>query len=507
MDVPQSPAVIRCAALRALALVLTCLSAGCAVGPNFVKPKPAVPAEWSQTATSGAGASVPNRDSPQTIEWWQSFEDPTLTSLVERSAAANLDVRAAVLRIEEARAERDVTAAGFWPTFGANASYTRNRISENTPNGIVFGITQAVPLPPGISITNPYSLYQLGLTASWEIDLFGRVRRSVEAADAATASAVESGHDVLISLSTDVARAYIGLRGAQLRRSIVQHSLATQRDLLELTSQRRDAGLTTDLDVANATSEVRATEAQLPLTEREITEDVNQLSRLMAREPDALRTELAATHPVPPVPPLVPIGLPADLARRRPDIRRSEANLHAATARVGVAVADLFPRLTLNASGGWQSQGLSQLVQAASRFGSIGPALELPIFEGGRRQATIRLEDVRAKEAGIDYARTVLGALHEVENALAAYGADQQRRVSLEAAVAASRDALTLARQRYESGVTSFIDVLTADRTLEQNELELADTTTAVSTDLVLLYKALGGGWESQELKPAQPAG
>jgi outer membrane protein, multidrug efflux system len=491
----------RGAVLRLLAGLLACLAAGCAVGPNFVKPKPAVPPEWSPAATHAPGASVPTRESPQAIEWWKSFDDSTLTSLIERSAAANLDVRAAVLRIEEARAERDVTAAGFWPAFGANASYSRTHVSENTPNGIVFGITQAVPLPPGVAITNPYSLYQLGLSASWELDLFGRVRRSVEAADADTESAVEASHDVLISLSSDVARAYVGLRGAQLRRAIVEESLATERDLLDLTTQRRDAGLTSDLDVANATSELRATEAQLPVTDREITEDVNQLSRLMGREPDALRSELGATHPVPPVPPLVPIGLPADLARRRPDIRRSEAGLHAATARVGVAVADLFPRLTLDASGGWQSQGVSKLFEAASRFGSFGPTLELPIFQGGRLQATIRLQDVKAQEAGVDYARTVLGALHEVENALAAYGADQQRRVSLESAVAASRDALTLSRQRYQSGITSFIDVLTAERTLQQNQLELADTTTAVSTDLVLLYKTLGGGWESQDLK------
>jgi NodT family efflux transporter outer membrane factor (OMF) lipoprotein len=507
MDVPQSPAMSRARTHSALGLLapLVLGVASCAVGPNFVKPKPQVPEQWSASATTPGKAAVSTvtPTAPQAVEWWASFEDPTLTSLVERSAGANLDVRAAVLRIEEARAQRDVTASGLWPSFALNASYSRNLISENTPNGVVFGITQKLPLPPGVSITNPYSQYQFGATASWELDLFGRVRRSVEAADADTATALEQGHDVLISMLGEVGRAYIGLRGAQLRVSIVEHSLATQRDLLALTRDRRDAGLTTDLDVANAESEVSATEAELPLLEREITDDVNQLSQLMAREPEALRAELGPPRAVPPVPPVVPIGLPADLARRRPDIRRSEASLHAATARVGVAVADLFPRVTLTGAGGWQSQGLSRLIEVASRFGSIGPTIELPIFEGGRQQATIRLENVRAQEAAVDYARTVLGALHEVENALAAYNADQTRRVSLQSAVVASRDALTLARQRYESGVTSFIDVLTADRTLEQNELALAETTTAVSTDLVLLYKTLGGGWDSQTLKPA----
>jgi NodT family efflux transporter outer membrane factor (OMF) lipoprotein len=193
----------------------------------------------------------------------------------------------------------------------------------------------------------------------------------------------------------------------------------------------------------------------------------------------------------------VPIGLPSDLARRRPDIRQAEANLHAATAEIGVAVSNYFPKLTLTAAGGYQSEGLAQLIQTASHFASIGPAIELPIFEGGRLRATVRLQRVKAKEAAVTYAQTVLGALHQVEDALAAYSADQARRGSLETAVTASRNARMLARQRYQSGVASFIDVLDAERTEEQNELALADATTAVSADLVQLYRALGGGWQS----------
>lgn len=217
----------------------------------------------------------------------------------------------------------------------------------------------------------------------------------------------------------------------------------------------------------------------------------------MSRPPETLRSELSTARPVPPVPTAVPIGIPGDLARRRPDIRRTEASLHAATARVGVAVADLFPRFTISAAGGYQAQGLSHLIESASRFLNIGPSIDLPLFDAGQRRATIHLQDVRAQEAAIDYARTVLSALQEVENGVAAYTTDQDRRVSLEAASAASREALTLARQRYEGGVTSFIEVLDAERTLQQNELSLAETTTAVSTDLVALYKALGGGWEN----------
>jgi len=506
------------------------LLAGCTVGPNFKPPKPDVPAAWSQTAlgagagsrerggsgTTGVpaggeaaagvargdaaagvgGASAIEMSAPDIEKWWSGFKDPTLTSLIERSVGANLDLREAVVRIEEARAQRQQTAAGLWPTLAANASFTRQRFSTNTPQGLVFGIAGGVPgLPPGVSITNPYDQYQLGGSASWELDLFGRVRRSVEAAGADLQSAVENERDVQVSLVSDVAEAYIDLRGAQLRRSVIEQSLATQRDVLELTRQRWNAGLTTDLDVENASSEANTTQAELPPLDREITQDINQLSRLMDREPDALRAELGEARPVPPVPPRVPIGLPATLARRRPDIRRAEASLHAATARIGVAVADLFPRLTLSASGGYQSQGLSHLIEAASRFGSLGPTLDLPIFEAGARVAAIHLQDAREKEAAIDYARTVLGALHEVENALAAYDSDLVRHDSLSAAAEASQNALTLARQRYESGLASFIEVLDAERTLQQNQVSLAQATTAESTDLVELYKALGGGW------------
>ena len=478
---------------------LAAMLAGCAVGPRFLPPQPAVPAHWSQAAPGApGGASAVDTGAPQVEAWWASFNDPALTSLIERSFAANLDLREAVVRIEEARAQRQATTAGLWPTLAANASFTRQRFSLDTPNGAVFGLAGSgrIPgLPPGVSISNPFNQYQLGLSASWELDLFGRVRRSVEAADADVQTAVENERDVRVSLASDVAEAYIDLRGAQLRRSILEQSLATQRDVLMLTRDRRRAGLTSDLDVENAASEVSATQAELPPLDREITQDINQLSRLLDREPGALRAELAEARPVPPVPPRVPIGLPADLARRRPDVRRAEASLHAATARVGVAVADLFPRLTLTAAGGYQSEGLSQLIAAASRFGSLGPALELPIFEAGARRAAIRLQDARQKEAAIDYARTVLGALHEVENALAAYASDQTRSTSLSSSVDSSRNALTLARQRYESGLTSFIEVLDAERSLQQNQLLLAQATTAETTDLVELYKALGGGW------------
>jgi outer membrane protein, multidrug efflux system len=490
--------------LSSLALAsLGCTLAGCVVGPNFVKPKPHVPAQWSATAKANGteGPAHVTFEPAQTVAWWSSFNDPTLTSLVQQSAAQNLDVRQAVLRIQEAQAQTAIVAGGLWPSASANGSWSRQRLSTNTPNGAIFGL-KFPGLPP--QLVNPYDQYQLGVGASWTLDIFGATRRSVEAANAETQAAVEGEHAALLSLVSDVAATYIDLRGAQLRRTILERSLATQRDLLQLTRDRRNAGLTSDLDVENAKAEVGTTQAQIPLADRQITADINELSQLMARPPEALRAELVQQQPVPPVPPVVPIGLPSDLARRRPDIRQAEAYLHAATAEIGVAVSNYFPQLTLTAAGGFQSEGALQLISAASRFAQFGPAIELPIFEGGRLRATVRLQRAAAREAAVAYAQTVLVALQQVEDAMAAYGDDQRSRASLEFAVTASRNARVLAAQRYQSGVASFIDVLDAERVEEQNEVSLADATRAVSADLVQLYRALGGGWESSSAEQVQ---
>jgi outer membrane protein, multidrug efflux system len=505
---------IVCAAL-ACAGALVIWSAGCAVGPNFTRPTPQAPAHWSARATASSSQSlttptVATEQSAQQPAWWATFNDPMLSSLLERGRSSNPDLHMAVLRIEEARAQRDVTAAAYWPTLSADASYSRQRLSETTPTGSLFNSIGNIQLPggSGISIPNPYSQFQLSADASWEIDLFGRIRRAVEAADAAVQVSVEDQRAVLVSVLADIAQNYIELRGAQSRLLIARENLATVDELLDLTRQRRAAGLTTYIDVSNASAQASATRAELPAFEQQITQSINQISRLLGREPDGLRAELDSAAPVPPLPAVVPIGLPAGLARRRPDIREAEENLHAATAQSGVAVANLYPRVTLSAMGGYQSESARQLLEWASRFGSIGAGLQLPIFDRGRWK-TVRLYEVRAQEAAAAYQLTVLKALHEVENAVAALGADQERRSWLAASVAQSGETLTLSRQRYQSGLTNFIDVLDAERTLQQNQLALADSTTAAAVDLVRLYRALGGGWQLGDDAPsgrAQPA-
>jgi multidrug efflux system outer membrane protein len=473
---------------RHIVPILLALLAGCAVGPDFKTPQPVVPPQWSDTATAATSTTTAQ---PQT--WWTNFNDPLLASLIERAQQANLDLRQSLLRMAEARAQRDITAAQRWPRLSINTAYQRQRLSENTPTGALLGAAGSFGGPAGLNVANPYNQYQLGFDASWELDLFGRVRRFVEAADADVQASIEDSRAVLISLCGDVARTYVELRGAQLRLAITRDQLATQRELFDLTQQRQSAGLASELDVSNAAALVAMTEAQVPTLERQITLAINQLSQLIGREPDTLRSELTIAAAIPPVPPEVPLDLPADLARRRPDIRRAEARLHAATARVGVAVADLFPRLTLSTDVGLQAQDVSNLTDWASRFFVVGPRLDLPIFSGGQRRANVQLQDVRAREAATDYARTVLTALHEVENSIVAYGSEQRRRRSLQDSVDHSRDSVQLARQRYESGISSFIDVLDAERNLQQSELQLADSTTAVSTNLIALYKAMGG--------------
>jgi NodT family efflux transporter outer membrane factor (OMF) lipoprotein len=257
-----------------------------------------------------------------------------------------------------------------------------------------------------------------------------------------------------------------------------------------------------DLDVSNAAAQVSTTEAQLPLLQREIDSDINQISLLLAREPGALKTELASAKAVPPVPPEIPIGLPGDLARRRPDIREAEAQLHAATAQVGVAVANLYPSVSFSAPFGLQAERPVDLASWAAAFYQIGPTITVPIFEGGKLHATVKLEEASQKQAAVDYAKTVLGAIHDVDNALVTYSTEQQHRQALEATVAENRHAVALAERRYRNGLTTFLDVLDAQRALLATELTLADSTQAVSTDLVALYKTLGGGWETDE-KPA----
>jgi NodT family efflux transporter outer membrane factor (OMF) lipoprotein len=483
-------------------LPLLLLGSCAALGPNFKAPDWSGPGGWF-------GDDKPRAPISQTVEapidpnWWTLFKDPTLTALEQRVANEDLDVAIAAQRIIESRAQYDIAAAEGIPNINGNASYTRQKASN-------IGEFAAAPNPLGgsaisggsagglkSSTLNAFDVYQVGLGASWELDLWGKIRRINESSRAATEASEEMRRAVLLSALADLARDYITLRGVQTELHIARDNARIAQDSLKLTQQRAAGGVTTTLDVANAQAQLSSTLAQIPSLEQQEQQLINAISLLLALPPSGLRAELQPPRAVPPVPPVVPIGLPSQLARRRPDVREAEANLHTATANIGVAEAAFYPTVTLNGSVGLQALEFAPMFGFNARQYALGPGLTVPIFEGGQLKGNLHLTEARQKEAALAYQKVVLQALHDVDNALIAYRSEQARRAQLTDAVAESGRALGLAQARYAQGVTDFLTVLVAQQTLLSNQLQLADSTTTVSNNLVTLYRALGGGWEA----------
>jgi NodT family efflux transporter outer membrane factor (OMF) lipoprotein len=480
---------------------------GCTLGPNFQRPGWASPESWfaGPKEKVAPARSMPVAE-PVDPEWWSLFHDPVLTGLEQRVAGENLDVKTAGIRLTESRAQLSVARAALFPTVNGHASYVRQQASNN-------GFFAVIPSAAGATAANgasgnsaggvqsgglkPFDIFQGGFDASWEIDLWGGVARSVESASATTEAATEATRFALLSSMAEVARDYIQLRGVQAQLAIARDNVRTARQSLDLTQQRAAGGVTTDLDVANASAQLRTTLAQIPALEQQEAQTINALSLLLGQPPNALRADLQTAKPVPPVPPVVPVGLPSELARRRPDIRQAEAQLHAATADIGVAEANFYPSVNLTGSFGLQSLQFGKLFNLNSKQYSVGPGLTIPIFQGGQLRATLQLREAQQQEAAVNFQKTVLQAWHDVDNALTAYQAEQSRRDELIQAVAENRRALGLAQSRYQQGVADFLTVLDAERSLLAAQLQLADSTTTVSSNLVALYKALGGGWET----------
>jgi NodT family efflux transporter outer membrane factor (OMF) lipoprotein len=491
---------------RLLAPALTPLLLGaCTVGPNFDPPEWLSPVSWfaKKAEPIPPEPSMPVAE-PIDPNWWSLFKDPILTGLERRVADENLDVQVATVRIAESRAQLGVAGAAQFPTLNANGSYTRQKASDvgvfsNSPSALgASGASGATT--GGIRSThlNPFDVYQVGFDASWELDLWGKVRRSVESATASVVASNEARRATLLSSLAELARDYIQLRGTQGQLRIARDNLRTAQQSLQLTQQRAAGGVTTDLDVANAAAQVRTTAAQIPPLEQQESELINAISLLLGQPPNALQAELAPPKPVPPVPPRVPVGLPSELARRRPDIRQAEAQLHAATADIGVAVANFYPSVTLSGSIGLQALQPWKMFNIDARNYAAGPGITVPIFQGGQLRATLELRKAQQQEAAINYQKTVLSAWHDVDNALTAYQTEQARRDQLIQAVAQNQRALGLAQSRYQEGVADFLQVLTAQQNLLSTQQQLAIATTNVSNNLVALYKALGGGWETR---------
>jgi outer membrane protein, multidrug efflux system len=470
------------------------LAAGCTVGPNYKTPQTPMPesfgplpaAPTSQPSTALAGE-------PPVALWWTMLNDPALNGLIEQAAQANHDVRIAAARVREARAHRKIVASGEYPSANMSSGYGYNRLSKNAAPFDSFSF-------PGFPWE--FNNYQVGFDASWELDIFGGIRRSVQAANADLEATVEGQRGVVLSVLAEVALNYVELRGDQERYRIAQENLQTQRQSLQLTVDRRRVGTATQLDVSRASAQVSTTEATLPQIARQEWAAMYRLSVLVGKQPGELVETLRDAKPIPMPPAQVPVGLPAELLRRRPDIRRAERELAAATARIGVAKADLYPQFALNGSFAMQSSDTHNLFNWDSRTWNVGPSFRWLIFDAGRVRSAVKVRTAQQEEALITYEQTVLRAMEEVQDDIVAFTTEQERRQSLQNAVTSSQESVELAQELYRQGLADFLSVLDAQRQLFLAQESLVQSERALTTSLISLYKALGGGWDP----PAKPS-
>jgi multidrug efflux system outer membrane protein len=488
---------------------------GCEVGPDYVAPKVNVSRDWAERNEAATTQSTTRMSRGEPIvQWWTTFHDPVLDELVSTAVKNNLDLKRAAVRVRETRAQRGVIRPGLYPEVNASGSYQHARVSKN---GLAsaFGQGSSGAVNAGGGGTNPgangspaipgsalgeFDLYQVGFDASWEIDIFGGQRRAIEAASADIGAAVENQRDVLTTLLGEVARNYVEFRLGQHRLQIARRNLGVQQRTVELVNERIRQGLTNELDLARAQAEVATTTAQIPGLETGVSQAGHRLNVLLGDGPMALSGELAKES-LPKAPDEVPVGLPSELLKRRADIRQAQWRIASATARVGAAVADQFPRFTINGSAGLQSLQAGDLVNWGSRYYSIGPGISWPVFDAGRTRNQVRVEQARVEQAVLMYRQVVLNALKDVEDALVGYRKARERMAALRESVAAEEKALRIARDLYIQGVTDFLSVLDAQRTLFAAEDALASGEGEVDTSLVALYKALGGGWELEEVR------
>jgi NodT family efflux transporter outer membrane factor (OMF) lipoprotein len=458
--------------------------AGCvAVGPDYVAPDTPIPEAWHAPAKGGLIEKHLNKEA--LADWWAILDDPVLTNLVETAIEGNLDLKEARARVREARARRGISEAGRFPTIDASGSARSSRSSEETGSG------------------SERELYAAGFDAAWELDLFGGKKRAVEAAGAELQASEEDLRDVLVSLLAEVALNYVDLRSFQTRLSVAEASLDAQKKTYDITRWRRQAGLTTQLDVEQAKYSLEQTRAQIPGLQTGLEQAKNRLAVLIGQHPGSLSDALAKRKVIPVTPLEVAIGVPADILRQRPDVRRAERRLAAQTAQIGVATADLYPKFSLLGSIGLESLSPGNLFSLGSRTHGVGAAVAWPLFDAGAIRSNIEVQTALQQQALIRYEAAVLAALEDVENALVAYANEQTRRQSLTEATEAARRAVELAQKQYLSGLIEFGNVLIAQRALLSLQDQLAVSEGGVTSNLIALYKSLGGGWKS--LMPDNP--
>ncbi len=471
----------------AAALVLLAL-AGCAVGPDYHPPEPAMPAGWQEMSSGvvqGPG---------DLTRWWTLLGDPTLDQLVSEAVKGNLPLREAVARVDESRARYRVARSALFPLLDTNSSVTGNLASQNGPT--FSGDTTDAPR---LGVTpQVYGHYTVGLAASWELDVFGRVRRSVESATAVEEATEDDRRNVLVVLCADVAQSYVSVRTIQQRLAVTQQNLSSQEGIFKLTQTRFELGLASGLDVAQASQVLASTRTLIPPLELALTIELNRLSVLLGQQPGALRDRLADSAPIPHPPETIAVGLPVNLLRQRPDIRRAERDLAAATAQIGVSVGDLYPRFVLLGTFAFDSTQVANLFEGPSRAFTVGPAMVWNVFDAGRLRAQLNAAEAVTAQALARYEQQLLVGLQDVENALAAYGHTREERGAVADAVAASSQSLDLATLLYKDGAVDFQNVLDAQRTLLLFEEQLASVDGDVVRSVVQLYLALGGGWDPE---------
>ncbi|MBI9086460.1 MAG: efflux transporter outer membrane subunit [Desulfobacterales bacterium] len=452
------------------ALFLLALAGCAAVGPDYSVPDMTVPAAWNTAAVGGLATG--ENDSAVLARWWETIDDPILTALIRKAASQNLDVKQALAGIRKARAQRMGSRADRFPAVDATGSIRKSGTD-----------------------TGESELYSTGFDASWEIDIFGGVRRSVEASQADLEASREKLNDVMVSLLAEVAVSYIDLRTDQARLAVVEARVAAQQQTFELVDAAYRAGSGDALAAEQARTSLQSARAEIPDLKTSLEASLNSLAVLTGQAPGSLHSQLSTIAPLPDVAVELAVGVPADTLRRRPDIRKAERTLAAETARVGVATADLYPKFTLSGSIGLEALRLDELVQSASRTWRIGPSVSWAVFDAGAVRSRIEIQSAVQEQALLSYEAAVLGALEEVENALVAYAREQEKYRLLQAAAQSARSAAQLAGQQYEAGMVGFSTVLDAQRALLSFESQQVQSRGKRLSDLVRIYKALGGGW------------
>jgi NodT family efflux transporter outer membrane factor (OMF) lipoprotein len=458
-------------------LAILILSGCLTVGPEYVLPETRIPGKWhNELKGGGTGES---QDPQRLAKWWTTLNDPILSDLIERVVLNNPDIRKVRAKIREQRARRNISYAGLFPTIDAAGSFTRKKGSEDTGGG------------------KETDFYSAGFDAGWELDLFGGTRRLVEASTADLQASREDLRDVLVSLLAEVALNYAEVRSFQARIEVAEKNLDIQNESYQLAQLLYQAGLANEIAVYQAKYNLENTRSNIPTLRTALEEAMNRLAVLVGDNPGAVHAELKEQKPVPVSRPDLAVGIPADVLRQRPDIRRAERQLAAQTARIGVATAEMYPKINLTGSIGFESLTLDNLITAGSRAYSFGPRITWPIFKAGSIRSNIEVQSALQEQYMIQYETAVLKALEEVENRLVAYLEEQNRRQSLSDAKQAASQAAALAQDLYKAGFTDFTSVLDAQRSLLSFEDQLIQSEGNIISNLVRLYKALGGGWIS----------